>query len=58
MIVPIKSGLRYELFMLKYFVKVMPTIQQERPELVPKLESMNLSAAEIYAEVTKISKPI
>ena len=38
--------------------KVMPTIQQERPELLPKLQKMGLPCTELYAEVTKISKPI
>jgi hypothetical protein len=38
--------------------KVMPIIQQERPELLPKLAKLGLPCTELYAEVTKISKPI
>jgi len=39
--------------------KVMPTIQQERPEMVQKLvEKMALPFTEIIADVTKISKPV
>jgi digeranylgeranylglycerophospholipid reductase len=38
--------------------KVMPIIQQDRPEMVQKLERMNLSFNEICAEVTEISKPV
>ena len=39
--------------------KVMPTIQQNRPELVQKLvEKMALPFTEIIAEVTKTSKPV
>ena len=41
-----------------YIKKVVPTIQQERPELLPKLARMGLTSTEIYAEVTKISKPV
>jgi hypothetical protein len=36
----------------------MPTIQKERPELLPKLARMGLPCTEIYAEITKISKPV
>jgi len=42
----------------EYIEKVIPTIQQERPELLPKLAKMGLPCTEIYAEVTKISKPV
>ena len=38
--------------------KVMPVIQQNRPELLQKLGKMGLSFSEIIAEVTKLSKPI
>ena len=38
--------------------KAIPTIQKERPELLPKLARMGLPCTELYAEVTKISKPI
>jgi len=36
----------------------MPTIQKERPELLPKLKRMSLPSTEIYAEINKISKPV
>jgi hypothetical protein len=37
----------------------MPTIQQNRPELVQKIvEKMALPFTEIIAEVTKTSKPV
>ncbi len=39
-------------------IKVMPTIQKERPEMRQKLERMSLSFTEIMAEVTKLSKPV
>ena len=38
--------------------KVMPTIQQERPELLQKLGRMGLPFTEIIAEITKLSKPV
>jgi hypothetical protein len=38
--------------------KVIPTIQQERPELLQKLGRMGLPFTEIIAEVTKLSKPV
>ena len=39
--------------------KIMPTLQQERPELVQKLvEKMALPFTEIIAEITKLSKPV
>ena len=38
--------------------KVMPTIQQERPDILQKLKRGGLPLAEIYAEVVKISKPV
>jgi len=38
--------------------KVMPTIQQERPEMLQKLGKMGLPFTEIIAEVTKDSKPV
>jgi hypothetical protein len=41
-----------------YIKKVMPIIQQERPELAQKLARLGLPSTEIYAEVTKISKPV
>jgi len=36
---------------------VMPTIQQERPDILQKLKRGGLPPAEIYAEVAKLSKP-
>jgi len=37
---------------------VIPTIQQNRPELLQKLGKMGLSFTEIIADVTKMSKPV
>jgi len=37
---------------------VMPTIQQETPEVLQKLRTMSLPISQVFAEVTKISKPI
>jgi len=38
--------------------KIMPTIQQQRPEMLQKLGRMGLPFTEIIAEVTKLSKPV
>jgi len=38
--------------------KVMPIIQRERPDIFQKLQRGSLPCIEIYAELTKISKPI
>jgi hypothetical protein len=38
--------------------KVMPTIEQEKPELLQKLAKMGAPFTEIIADVTKLSKPI
>ena len=38
--------------------KVMPTIEQEKPELLQKLKKMGAPFTEIIADVTKLSKPI
>jgi len=38
--------------------KIAPIIQKERPELAEKLGRSKLPAREIFAEITKISKPI
>ena len=38
--------------------RVMPVVQQERPELVPKLGAMRLPISQIFAEVAKVSKPV
>ena len=38
--------------------KVMPTIQQERPEMLQKLKRLSLPSIELYAEIIKISKPV
>ena len=37
--------------------KVVPTIQKERPELLQKLGTTKLPSSQIFAEVTKVSKP-
>jgi len=38
--------------------EAMPIIQRERPEVFQKLQRKSLPASEIFAELTKISKPI
>jgi hypothetical protein len=38
--------------------KIIPTIQQERPQMLQKLGRMALPFTEIIPEVTKMSKPI
>jgi hypothetical protein len=38
--------------------RVMPIIQQERPDILQKLQRTSLPFAEIIAEITKISKPV
>jgi hypothetical protein len=38
--------------------KAMPTIQKERPQIAHKMEGLKLPNTEIYAEITKLSKPI
>ena len=38
--------------------RVVPIMQQERPEVLQKLRRTRLPAREIFAEVTKISKPV
>jgi flavin-dependent dehydrogenase len=38
--------------------KVIPTIQQDRPDILQKLQRGGLPPTEIYAEVAKISKPV
>jgi len=38
--------------------KAMPTIEQEKPELLQKLGKMGLPFTEIIADVTKLSKPV
>jgi len=44
-------------YMGKAIRTVMPTIEQERPELMQRLRGMGAPFAELIAEVTKISKP-
>jgi len=51
---PIKMGE----YMGQAMAKVMPTIQRERPDIIQKLKRMGLPNTEIYAEITKLSKPI
>ena len=38
--------------------KVIPTMRRERPEILQKLQRRSLPASQIFAEVTKISKPV
>ena len=40
------------------FKKLMPVLQQERPDIFQKLQRGSLPFTEIIAEVTKISKPL
>jgi len=37
---------------------VLPTIMQERPDIIKKLQRGGLPITEIYAEVAKLSKRI
>jgi len=43
--------------MRQAMAKVLPTIRQERPEILQKLQRGGLPPTEIYAEVAKLSKP-
>lgn len=38
--------------------KVMPIIEQERPDIFQKLQRRRLPASQLLAELTKISKPV
>ena len=38
--------------------RLVPIIQQQRPDILEKLKKRALPAAQLYAELTKISKPI
>jgi len=38
--------------------RIMPIVQQERPDILQKLGRTKLPFAEIIAEITKISKPV
>jgi hypothetical protein len=42
----------------KAIAKVMPIIQQERPDILQGLQRGHLSPTQIYAEVAKLSKPV
>jgi len=42
----------------KAIAKVMPIIQQERPDILQGLQRGRLSPTQIYAEVAKLSKPV
>jgi len=42
----------------KTMAKMMPTIERERPDIARKLKRGSLPSIEVYAEVTKISRPI
>jgi flavin-dependent dehydrogenase len=48
----------YRKYLGKAIRKVMPTMEQERPEMLRKLHSMGQPFAELIAEVTGISKPV
>ncbi len=45
-------------YLRQAMAKVMPTIQQERPDILQKLKRGGSPPAEIYAELAKLSKPI
>ena len=45
-------------FVARAIRKVIPIIQQERPDILQKLKRGGLPLTEIYGEVTKISKPV
>ena len=38
--------------------RILPIIQQERPDILQKLQKASLPFAEIIADITKISKPV
>ena len=38
--------------------KVIPIMQRERPEILQKLQKRSLPASQVFAELTKISKPV
>jgi hypothetical protein len=38
--------------------KVMPTIERESPAIFQKLQRMKLPAIELYADITRTSRPI
>jgi len=38
--------------------KALPIIERERPDILKKLQRRGLSPTELYAEVTKLSKPV
>jgi len=44
-------------YLRQAMAKVLPTIQQERPDIIQKLQRGGLPLTEIYAEVAKLSKP-
>ncbi len=45
-------------YLRQAMAKVMPTIQQERPDILQKLKRGGSPPAEIYAELAKLGKPI
>jgi len=45
------------LYSQQAMAKALPIIQQERPDIIQKLQRRNLPPTEIYAEVAKLSKP-
>jgi hypothetical protein len=38
--------------------KVIPEIERQHPEMAPKLARRKLPAAQTFAEITRISKPV
>jgi hypothetical protein len=38
--------------------RIMPILQQERPDILQKLQRSALPFSEVIAEITKISKPV
>jgi hypothetical protein len=38
--------------------KAMPIIERERPDIFQKLQRRSLPATQVFAELTKISKPV
>jgi flavin-dependent dehydrogenase len=56
---PVRPGFNpYSSAIAEHFQRVMPIIQQERPDILEKLQRGGLPLSEILADVTKRSKPI
>jgi flavin-dependent dehydrogenase len=45
-------------YLRQAMAKILPTIQQERPDIIQKLQRGGLPITEIYAEVAKLSKRV